>query len=143
LVAEFEKVAHEAAESGEALTADSMTKMYHDIFQKYHGPALVLDGHLDLCWARIPHFYRSFYVYQYATSYAASISLVKGITTGNKKQRKEKQEAFLTFLAAGESDYPIEVLKDAGVDMTSPDPIQDCLEQFDEIVTQMEKLIGK
>jgi oligoendopeptidase F len=139
--AEFEKAAHEAAENGEALTADSMTKMYHDIFQKYHGPALVLDGHLDQCWARIPHFYRSFYVYQYATSYAASVSLVKGLTSGPKKERKKKQEAYLGFLAAGESDYPIEVLKAAGVDMTSPDPIRDLLEQFDEIVTQMEKLV--
>lgn len=138
--AEFEKAAHVSAENGEALTADSMTKLYHDIFQKYHGPALVLDGHLDMCWARIPHFYRSFYVYQYATSYAASVSLVKGLTSGSKKERKNKQEAYLGFLAAGESDYPIEVLKDAGVDMTSPAPIEDLMEQFGEIVTQMEKL---
>ncbi len=142
--AEFELKAHEAAEKGEALTADSMTAMYHEIFQRYYGEELKLaDGRLDMCWARIPHFYRSFYVYQYATSYAASMSLVKGLTTGKKKDRKAKQEAFLGFLGAGDSKYPIDILKDAGVDMTSSAPIDDCLQKFGEIVTQMEELTAE
>ncbi len=142
--AEFELKAHEAAEAGEALTADSMTAMYHEIFQRYYGEELQMqDGRLDMCWARIPHFYRSFYVYQYATSYAAAMSLVKGLTTGKKKDRRARQEAYLGFLSAGESKYPIDILKDAGVDMTTPTPIEDCLQKFGEIVTEMEKLTAK
>ena len=138
--AEFELRAHEMAEAGQPLTADSMTEVYREIFQAYYGDELIFDGHLDMCWARIPHFYRSFYVYQYATSYAASMSLVKGFEEGNRKQRRARQEAYLGFLAAGESAYPIDVLREAGVDMTSPQPIQDTLEKFDWIVAEMEKL---
>ena len=138
--AEFELAAHDAAERGEALTADSMTKMYHDIFQTYYGPELVLDGHLDVTWARIPHFYRSYYVYQYATSYAASMSLVRGLTGGKKRDRKARQKAFLGFLAAGESAFPIDILRDAGVDMTSPEPVEATLEKFAWIVEEMDRL---
>ncbi len=138
--AEFELAAHEAAESGEPLTADSMTAMYREIFEAYYGPELVMDGNFDIAWARIPHFYRAFYVYQYSTSYAASMSLVKGLTTGSKRSRVQRQNAFIGFLSAGDSQYPIDILRDAGVDMTSPQPIQDTMEKFAWIVDEMEKL---
>ena len=140
--AEFELAAHDAAEAGEPLTADSMTEMYNDIFQAYYGPELTLDGNLDMTWARIPHFYRSYYVYQYATSYAASMSLVKGLSDrkASRKVRNGRRIAYLGFLSAGDSSYPIDILRDAGVDMTSPQPIEDTLERFAWIVDEMEKL---
>lgn len=141
--AEFELRAHQMAEAGEALTADSLTELYNGIFQKYYGEELILDGHLDMCWARIPHFYRSYYVYQYATSYSASLSLAKGLTTGKKRTRMGRQRDFLGFLAAGDSKYSIDILTDAGVDMTTPQPIEDCLEKFDWIVSEMEKELAK
>ncbi len=141
--AEFELKAHQMAEKGEALTADSLTELYHGIFQKYYGEELELDGHLDMCWARIPHFYRSYYVYQYATSYSASLSLAKGLTTGKKRTRMARQRAYLDFLSAGDSRYSIDILRDAGVDMTTPQPIEDCLEKFDWIVSEMEKELAK
>ncbi len=141
--AEFELRAHEMAEAGAALTADSMTELYREIFQKYYGPELILDGHLDMCWARIPHFYRSYYVYQYATSYSASLSLAKGLTTGKKRTRMGRQRDFLGFLSAGDSKYSIDILEDAGVDMATPQPIEDCLEKFAWIVSEMEKELAE
>ena len=136
LFAEFELRTHELAEKNEPLTAEAMNKIYHDLYQKYYGPDLYVDPSADFEWSRIPHFYSSFYVYQYATSYAAATALSKKIMS----EGDAEVSRYLTFLKSGSSDYPIEVLKKAGVDMNSPAPIEAAIARFDEVLTEMEKL---
>lgn len=136
LFAEFEMRTHEMAEKGDPLTAEAMNKVYHDLYQKYYGPDLVLDPEADVEWSRVPHFYTAFYVYQYATSYAAATALSKKILSeGDPAVQK-----YLTFLKSGSSDYPIEVLKRAGVDMTTPAPVEATIARFSEVLSEMEKL---
>ena len=106
---------------------------------KYYGPDYEVDDLAKIGWARIPHFYRNFYVYQYATGIAASNQFVKNITE-DKPGAKEK---YLTFLSAGSVDYPINVLKEAGVDMLSPAPVDNLISDFGKIVNQMEELLKK
>ncbi len=136
LFAEFEMRTHEMAEKGDPLTAEAMNKLYRDLYQKYYGPDLVLDPEADVEWSRVPHFYNSFYVYQYATSYAAATALSKKIL-GEGQPAVAK---YLTFLKSGSSDYPIEVLKKAGVDMTTPAPVEATIARFNEVLSEMEKL---
>ncbi|MBI5837576.1 MAG: oligoendopeptidase F [Candidatus Eisenbacteria bacterium] len=136
LFAEFEMRTHEMSEAGKPLTAEAMNKLYRELFQRYYGPDLHLDPLADYEWSRIPHFYRSFYVYQYATSYAAATAL-------SEKVLNEGQPAvdrYLGFLKAGSSEYPIEVLRKAGVDMTTPAPIEATCRLFDRLLTEMEQL---
>ncbi len=119
MFAEYEKSVYDHTEKDEALTFDILSKMYKDLYQKYWGPAMVLDKEEETTWARIPHFYYNFYVYQYATGFAASEKL-------SEKVRTEKQPAvdkYLRFLKSGSSDYSINILKNAGVDMNSPEPV--------------------
>lgn len=137
LYSEFEKEIHDQMESGKGLTAESMRKIYRDIVQKFYGPEVVIGPVNDLGWARIGHFYRNFYVFQYSTSYAASIALSRKILEG----KKESVDSYLSFLEQGNSDYPIELLKKAGVDMTSPEPIEKTVKLFDSLVSQLEKLL--
>lgn len=139
MFAEFEHEIHKRAQAGEALTADYLTKIYYELNQKYFGEDVVSDEEIGLEWARIPHFYYNYYVYQYATGYSAATALA------NKILSKEEGavERYLGFLKAGSSDYPIEVLKKAGVDMTSKQPILDALDVFEEKLTEMEKLLLK
>lgn len=136
LFAEFELRTHEMVEKGEPLTAEGMNKLYHDLYQKYYGPDLYVDPVADYEWSRIPHFYNSFYVYQYATSYAAATALSKKILT----EGEPAVTKYLAFLKSGSSDYPIEVLKKAGVDMNSPAPIEATIARFEEVLAEMEKL---
>jgi len=136
LFAEFELRTHELVEKGEPLTAEAMNKVYHDLYQKYYGPDLYLDPVADYEWSRIPHFYNSFYVYQYATSYAAATAFSKKILA----EGQPALEKYLAFLKSGSSDYPIDVLKKAGVDMNSPAPIEATIARFDEVLSEMEKL---
>jgi oligoendopeptidase F len=137
LLADFEKIAHEKMEKGEALSAGVTRKVYREILQKYWGPELYRDSISDLGALRIYHFYRNFYVYQYATSYVASAYLYAEIYEGNK----EALAQYHNFLKIGTSDYPINILKKAGVDMTSPEPIDKTIELFNSLVDQFEKLI--
>ncbi len=137
LYAEFELAAHQKAEKGEALSSESMSQLYKEIVQKYWGPDLVIDSIATIGWARVPHFYFNYYVYQYATSQAAGIALAEKISQGDKQAQKR----YLDFLAAGSSDYPIEILKKAGVDMTKPEPVMAVIKLFDELVTQLEELL--
>jgi oligoendopeptidase F len=135
--AEYEQLVHEKTEKGEALTPELLSDLYGDMYQKYWGEAMVVDEEEKYTWARIPHFYYNFYVYQYATSYAASQELVSQI-------RKEGQPAidrFLEFLKAGSSKYPIDVLKTAGVDMTSPQPILAVVNKMNELLDKLEALL--
>jgi len=137
--AEFEQLVNEKTESGEALTPDLLNKYFGDMYQKYWGPEMVTDEEESYSWARIPHFYYNFYVYQYATSYAASQELVAQI----KKEGQPAIDRFLSFLKAGSSMYPIDVLKTAGVDMTSPKPILAVVNKMNELLDKMEELLKK
>jgi oligoendopeptidase F len=139
MFAEFELRCHELAERGETLTADTLGKIYVDTFHEYWGPDLVRDEEQDPYWARIPHFYRNYYVYQYATSYCAAAALAEKVLA----EEPGAVERYLNLLKSGSSDYPIEVLKKAGVDMTTPEPIEATIRRFDQLVDEMEKMLLK
>lgn len=137
MFAEFEKIIHEKVEKGESLTADSLSKIYKELNEKYYGPHMVVDDEISMEWARIPHFYYNYYVFQYATGFSAAIAFSQKILN----EGNEAVEKYLGFLKSGESDYPINVLKKAGVDMTSSQPVDDALKLFSSLVDEMEKLI--
>ena len=139
MFSEFEQRAHEMAEQGLPLTADSLSAEYGKIMKKYYGPAYVHDELVDNYWIRIPHFYRSFYVYKYATSYCAASNLANRISRGEPGAVK----AYMSFLKGGSSQYPIDLLKMAGVDMTKPDPIVDCMKLFENLLDQTEELLAQ
>lgn len=139
MFAEFEKITHEALEKGNPLTSDDLGKIWHDLNVKYFGYEIIVDEEIDMEYARIPHFYSDFYVYQYATGYSAANSFAKMIMN-NEPNAKEK---YLDFLKSGGSDYPIEILKRAGVDMTSSKPIQDAMDTFENLLSLLEKNINK
>src|SRR5690625_1162291 len=115
-------------------TADSLTETYYDLNRTYFGENVISDEEIGLEWARIPHFYYNYYVYQYATGYSAATSLSKQIL----EEGNTAVERYIAFLKAGSSDYPIEVLKKAGVDMTTKQPILDAFDVFEKKLTQME-----
>ncbi len=137
MFAEFEHDIHMRAQNGEALTADKLTEIYYELNKKYYGPAMVSDEEIGLEWARIPHFYYNYYVYQYATGYSAATALAQQILEEGEPAVKR----YIDFLKAGSSDYPIEVLKRAGVDMNSKQPILDALDVFEEKLNEIEKLL--
>ncbi|TSB46101.1 oligoendopeptidase F [Alkalicoccobacillus porphyridii] len=137
MFAEFEQMIHERSESGEALTADDLTSMYYDLNVKYYGPDMVVDKEIGLEWARIPHFYYNFYVFQYATGYSAAQALSKQII----EEGQPAVDRFIEFLKTGSSDYPIEMLKKAGVDMTTSQPVEQAMKLFEETLKQMEELM--
>ncbi|MFQ5500453.1 MAG: oligoendopeptidase F [Candidatus Zixiibacteriota bacterium] len=139
MFSEFERAIHDRIEKGDAFSADYFRKTYRDIYQKYWGPELVIDSVNDLGCLRIGHFYRQFYVYQYATCYSAAQMLSQKILDGGK----DDLETYLRFLSTGSSKYPVDVLKDAGVDMTSPEPINRTINLFAELVDQMEELLAE
>jgi len=139
MFAEFEMIIHEMAEKGEPLTLESLNKVYRELNEKYYGQDMVIDEQIDFEWARISHFYRSFYVYQYATGYSAAIAFTKRLQSGNP----EALQDYLGFLKAGSSDYSIEILKKAGVDMSTPTPVREALQVFEELVDEMEAALSK
>ncbi|GAF66868.1 putative peptidase [Bacillus sp. TS-2] len=139
MFAEFEQLIHEKSASGEALTPDLLTSLYYDLNKKYFGDDIEMDQEIGLEWARIPHFYYNFYVYQYATGYSAATALSKQIL----EEGQPAVDRYLDFLKAGSSQSPIEVLKKAGVDMTSSEPIKQALKVFEEALNEMEQLIGE
>jgi oligoendopeptidase F len=138
MFAEFEKLAHERAEAGEALTADALSEIHYGLNVKYHGPDVTVDDEIAIEWARIPHFYRNFYVYKYSTGMAAAIALSRQILEEGEPAVKR----YIRFLSGGSSDYSINLLKDAGVDMTSPSTVEQALKVFDERMDEMEKLLA-
>ncbi|UED72651.1 oligoendopeptidase F [Brevibacillus sp. DP1.3A] len=137
MFAEFEKIVHAKEEQGEPLTAESLSTIYRELNVSYHGPDMVVDSEVDLEWARIPHFYRGFYVYKYATGFSAATSLSKQIL----EEGQPAVDRYLQFLKGGSSDYPLNLLKGAGVDMTSPTPIAEALSVFKELLEELEQLI--
>ena len=139
MFAEFEHDVHVRAQNGEPLTPELLTKLYYDLNKKYFGDNLVIDEELGLEWARIPHFYYNYYVYQYATGFSAAAALSKQIL----EEGNAAVERYVGFLKSGSSDYPIEVLKKAGVDMTTSQPIEEALAVFEEKLTEMERLLNQ
>lgn len=137
MFAEFERLTHEVVENGEALTADKLSEMYHDINVKYFGNDMIIDEDLDMEWARIPHFYYNYYVFQYATGYSAAIALSQKILN----EGEEAVTNYKNFLKSGCSEYPIETLKKAGVDMTTAEPIEQALKVFEGLLDEMESMI--
>lgn len=137
MFAEFEMITHKLVEEGESLTAEALCKIYHDLNVAYFGEDIVIDPEIDMEWSRIPHFYNAFYVYQYATGYSAAIALSRRILN-------EGQEAvadYIRFLSSGSSNYPIELLKAAGVDMSTKEPVNQALKLFEELLNQMDELL--
>lgn len=137
MFAEFEQSIHEKAAHGEALTPELLTSLYYDLNKKYFGDDLVVDEAIGLEWARIPHFYYNFYVYQYSTGYSAAAALSKQILEEGEPAVKRYKE----YLKAGSSDYPIEVLKKAGVDMTTAEPVKEAMAVFESVLDEMEALL--
>jgi oligoendopeptidase F len=139
MFAEFERWAHERAEAGQALTPDALTERYRELVGRYYGTDVEIDEHVAIEWARIPHFYRAFYVYQYATGISAAAAISKAIIT----EGQPALERYLRFLSGGSSKYPLDLLRDAGVDMTTPRPIEDALAMFGELLGELERLMAE
>ncbi len=138
MFAEFEKIIHQEVENGGALTAEWFSEQYLKLNQLYYGEETVVDPEITMEWARIPHFYSAFYVYKYATGYSAAIALSQKIL----KEGTGAVVKYLDFLKSGDSDYPLNLLRKAGVDMESPVPVQDALKVFEKLLNEMIELTG-
>ena len=138
MFAEFELFIHEQVEKRNPLTPQLLKEKYRQLNQKYFGPAVVIDQEGDIEWARIPHFYYNFYVYQYATGISAALALAEKVVSGGKKD----QEEYLNFLRAGSSKYPIEILQLAGVDMRSAAPVKAAIQKFKSLIQELNQLIS-
>lgn len=137
MFAEFERITHENIENGRPLSSEDLCKIYHELNNKYFGEEMIIDEGIDIEWARIPHFYSDFYVYQYTTGFAAANSFSKMILENGG----DAVEKYKGFLKSGGSDYPINILRNAGVDMTTPKPLEDTIKRFDELLDMLEKEI--
>src|SRR5690606_32929200 len=133
--AEFEQRTHQMVEAGTPLTPDVLNALYEDLFLTYV-PGVEVDDAVRITWARIPHFYRAFYVFQYATGMSSAVN----IATAVRDEGDPARERYLEMLAAGGSDYPMDVLKRAGVDLETPAPIEAGVAEFDRVITEMERL---
>ncbi len=138
MFAEFELATNEMTQRGEGTTAEALCAMYKKLNEQYFGPEMSVDEEISLEWARIPHFYYDYYVYQYATGYAAAIALSRRILREGEAAVKD----YLGFLSGGCSADPITLLRGAGVDMASPKPIEDATKLFDEMISEMEKILN-
>jgi oligoendopeptidase F len=142
MFAEFELAIHEAVENGEPLTGDGLNELYAGLLRKYHGEAdgvMKIDDLYFAEWAFIPHFHYNFYVYQYATSYIAATALAEAIL----QDRPGARERFLAFLKSGSTKSPVELLKDAGVDMTTPEPIRAAMRLMNDVMDQIEIILAR
>ena len=137
MFAEFEKITHEMVDSGKTLNQEMLCEIYFELNRKYFGDKIVIDKEIEMEWARIPHFYTAFYVYQYATGFSAAIALSKRIL----ELGEPAVEDYKKFLKGGCSDYPIELLKTAGVDMGSREPVKAAMKVFEELLEELEKLV--
>ncbi len=137
MFAEFEKLTHASTESGEPLTLDRIKEIYHQLLAQYFGPRFTLDPELDVECLRVPHFYRAFYVYKYATGMSAAMALVDRVTHGGAQELQD----YLNFLRGGCSKDPLDLLRGAGVDMEKPDRVDHALGQFAAMVKELDALI--
>jgi oligoendopeptidase F len=138
MFAEFERRAHEMHEAGMALTPESLSEMYRQLNVDYFGPEMVIDDEISVEWARIPHFYTAYYVYQYATGFSAAVAIADALIS----EGRQAQERYISFLKGGSSDYPLELLKRAGVDMTTPNPMLRALRVFEDTLEELARLLG-
>ncbi len=138
MFAEFERMSHASVESGEPLTLEKIRTLYRELLTAYFGSGFAIDEELEIESLRIPHFYRAFYVYKYATGLSASIALSKRVTEGGP----EELAAYLQFLRGGCSKWPLDLLRDAGVDLETPEPVGLALTRFGELVEELESLLG-
>ncbi|MBQ6094003.1 MAG: oligoendopeptidase F [Lachnospiraceae bacterium] len=136
--AEFEMKSNELCESGESLNAENLNAMYYELNQRYYGPDMISDEQIAYEWARIPHFYYDFYVYQYATSFSASVAIARAILS----EGAPAVERYKKFLSGGCSKPPVELLKIAGVNMETAAPIESAMKAFEEILGELENLVG-
>ncbi len=136
MFAEFELAIHEMVERGNPLTPQTLKEQFRALNEKYYGDRVVVDSEIDIEWARIPHFYYNFYVYQYATGISAALALVNGVLNGGQKER----DAYLTFLSSGGNRYPIDLLRSAGVDMRSSKPVHAAIDAFSARVNDLRQL---
>jgi oligoendopeptidase F len=136
MFAEFELDIHQRTEAGEPLTPDAFNKSYYELVQRYQGPPVTLDDEIAFEWSRIPHFYYNFYVFQYATGLSAALALSRQIID----EGQPAVDRYLRFLGSGCSRSSIDMLRDAGVDMTTPAPIQAAMDTFDRLVGELEAL---
>ena len=137
MFAQFEKTVHELAEQNEPLTVDRFKSVYRELLDRYFGPDFVLDEELSLECFRIPHFYRAFYVYKYATGMSAALALADRVTQGGPKEIA----AYLDFLGGGCSKDPLDLLRGAGVDMEQPSAVDTAMEQFGRLVDELDALL--
>ena len=138
MFAEFEEIAHKGFENGETLTAEWLSGQYAELNKLYFGEAVEQDELISYEWARIPHFYRSYYVYQYATGYSAANAIVNRILQEGEPARED----YLIFLHSGTEDYPVEILKTAGVDMAAPEAVSSALDTFGKLVKELEDMLN-
>jgi oligoendopeptidase F len=144
LLADYELQVHTLVEKGESVTAATLTKIMSDLYDAYYGNSIEKDEFVNRVWTRIPHMYRTpFYVYQYATCFASSAQIYKNINTGTDDERKAAKEKYLELLKSGGSNYPMEQLKNAGVDLTQPETIKAVIAQFSRLVDELEAEIDK
>jgi oligoendopeptidase F len=137
MFAEFEKITHEMVENSEPLTVDSLRETYRRLLESYFGPEMELEDVSDIESLRIPHFYRAFYVYKYATGLSAAIALSRQVLQGGTEER----DRYLRFLHSGGSQFPIDALKTAGVDMSSPEPVRQALGRFAELTDMLREMV--
>lgn len=137
MFAEFEKMIHGKAEKGESITINELCTLYKGLNDKFFGVEVAVDDLIAMEWARIPHFYTSFYVYKYATGFSSAVSLTSQIL----REGEPAVERYLNFLKSGSSDYPLELLKKAGVDLTTPRPVQDALDVFGKTLDELEAVL--
>lgn len=137
MFAEYEKTTNAMAERGESLTAEALSKIYYDLNCKYYGPDIISDDEIAMEWARIPHFYYNFYVYQYATGFSAAVAIARRIL----KEGEPAVADYMKFLSGGCTKSPVELLKIAGVDMETKAPIEAALQVFEELMNEMERLL--
>jgi oligoendopeptidase F len=137
MFAEFEKMTHSDAEDGRPLTHASLCAAYGDLNALYHGDGMKRDEYIGYEWARIPHFYRAFYVYQYATGFSCAVQIASDILSGEK----DAVDRYIRFLSSGGSDHPLELLKIAGVDLESGRPTAVCMREFEKALDEFEKTL--
>lgn len=138
MFAEYEKIIHDMVEQGQPLTTEALKQSYMDLNRLYYGPDVVIDEDINMEWARIPHFYSAFYVYKYATGFSAATAIKEQI----QNEGPAAVERYLAFLKSGSSAYPVELLKKAGVDLTSRRPVQAALEYFGRLVNELEEAVS-
>ena len=138
MFAEFELEFNRRAENGESLTADLLSDIYYMLNEKYYGSDIVVDREIAMEWARIPHFFYNFYVFQYSTGFAAAAALSEKILA----EGKPAVDKYLEFLSSGGSSDPITLLCLAGIDMSTPKPVEDAIKLFDSLINELDELLG-